>query len=128
MVPLAIDEFPILFIAAAAAKGQTLLHGARELRYKESDRIFAMASGLQALGIEAQAAKDGIFIQGGTFQGGTVESFHDHRVAMAFSIAGAVSQKPVTIRDCQWIETSYPDFLSTALSVRLSIEAFHDNE
>ena len=128
MVPLAIDEFPILFIAAAAAKGQTLLHGARELRYKESDRIFAMAAGLQALGIEAQAAKDGIFIQGGVFKGGTVDSFHDHRVAMAFSIAGAVSQKPVTIRDCQWIETSYPDFLSTALSVKLSREVLNSDE
>lgn len=123
MVPLAIDEFPILFIAAAVAKGQTILHGARELKFKESDRLFAMATGLQTLGIDAHTSKDGLYIQGGALRGGVVHSFHDHRVAMAFAIAGAIAKDPVIIQDCRWINTSYPGFIETALSIKLAIEA-----
>ncbi|KTD16145.1 3-phosphoshikimate 1-carboxyvinyltransferase [Legionella jordanis] len=122
LVPLAIDEFPIIFIAAACAKGQTLLHGARELRCKESDRIGAMVEGLQRLGIEAQAFDDGLYIQGGELQGGEVNSFHDHRIAMAFAIAGAVAKNPVTIKNCANVATSFPTFVRTANSIHLSIK------
>jgi 3-phosphoshikimate 1-carboxyvinyltransferase len=122
MVPLAIDEFPIIFIAAACATGQTMLHGARELRTKESDRIAAMVDGLQLLGIEAEALDDGILIKGGTLQGGVVDSYHDHRIAMAFAIAGAVAKAPVTIKDCTNVATSFPSFISTASRIKLAIQ------
>ena len=121
MVPLAIDEFPVLFVAASCAKGQTLLHGAKELRCKESDRIGVMATGLQALGIEVQTFEDGIFINGGTLQGGVVDSHHDHRIAMAFAVAGSVAQDSVTIKDCANVATSFPTFVKTANDVKLAI-------
>lgn len=121
MVPIAIDEFPAIFVAAACAKGQTLLHGAKELRCKESDRIGAMADGLNKLGIEAQALDDGIFIRGGVLQGGIVDSRHDHRIAMAFAIAGAVAQDPVKILDCANVATSFPTFVNTANQLKLAI-------
>lgn len=126
LVPLAIDEFPVIFIAAACAKGQTLLHGARELRCKESDRIGAMVEGLQKLGIEAQAFEDGLYINGGELQGGEVNSFHDHRIAMAFSIAGAVAKNPVTIKDCANVATSFPTFVKTANQVNLAIKEINN--
>ncbi|KTC92987.1 3-phosphoshikimate 1-carboxyvinyltransferase [Legionella drozanskii] len=122
LVPLAIDEFPVIFIAAACAKGQTLLHGARELRCKESDRIGAMVEGLQQLGIEAQAFEDGLYINGGILQGGEVNSYHDHRIAMAFAIAGAVAKGPVTIKDCINVATSFPTFVETANKIKLAIK------
>lgn len=126
MVPLAIDEFPVLFIAAACAKGQTLLHGARELRVKESDRIAAMVEGLQILGVEAQALDDGAFINGGTLKGGVVDSHGDHRVAMAFAIAGALAESPVTVKNCANIATSFPSFVNTANRVQLNIQELSD--
>ncbi|MCP0913519.1 MULTISPECIES: 3-phosphoshikimate 1-carboxyvinyltransferase [Legionella] len=122
MVPIAIDEFPVIFIAAACAKGQTLLHGARELRCKESDRIAAMANGLQQLGIEAQPLEDGIFIKGGHLQGGEVDSCHDHRIAMAFAIAGAIANAPVKILNCANVATSFPTFVSIANKTNMQIE------
>ena len=88
-VPLAIDEFPALFIAAACAEGETLLSGAQELRVKESDRIQVMAEGLAALGVEAEPRADGIRIRGGDLGGGLVDSRGDHRIAMAFAIAAS---------------------------------------
>jgi len=126
IVPATIDEFPILFIAAANATGQTLLHGAKELRFKESDRIAAMTAGLNCLGIEASALHDGIFIRGGTIQGGVVDSQHDHRIAMAFSIAGAVAKAPVTITNCGQVATSFPSFVENANQINLSIRAVDD--
>lgn len=126
LVPLAIDEFPIIFIAAACAKGQTLLHGAKELRCKESDRITAMVEGLHCLGIEAQAFEDGVFIQGGTIQGGTVDSHGDHRIAMAFAIAGAIASQPVTILNCANVATSFPSFLNTANKINMVIQEKND--
>ncbi|WP_133129654.1 3-phosphoshikimate 1-carboxyvinyltransferase [Legionella yabuuchiae] len=122
LVPLAIDEFPAIFIAAASAKGQTLLHGAKELRCKESDRIAAMAEGLLRLGIEAQPLEDGIFINGGSLQGGEVESYHDHRIAMAFAIAGAVARDPVKIKDCASVATSFPSFVEIGNQIKLSLK------
>ncbi len=121
LVPTAIDEFPIIFIAAACAKGHTLLHGARELRYKESDRIGVMVDGLRSLGIDAQALDDGVHIRGGQFQGGCVDSMHDHRIAMSFAIAGALAKEPVTIKHCDAIATSFPSFVSLAQGLGMRI-------
>lgn len=126
IVPAAIDEFPILFVAAACASGQTLLRGARELRCKESDRISAMAEGLQCLGVQASALTDGIFIRGGTLSGGVVDSRHDHRIAMAFAIAGAVAQSSVTILHCEQVATSFPTFVNLANQINLSIGINND--
>ncbi len=126
IVPAAIDEFPVLFIAAACASGETILHGARELRCKESDRIGAMAQGLQALGIDAQALDDGIIIRGGVIQGGEVDSWQDHRIAMAFAIAGAVATSPATIKHCNNVVTSFPSFVATANQINLSIREINN--
>ena len=87
LVPLAIDEFPVLFVAAACAEGRTVLRGAEELRVKESDRIQVMADGLKALGVKAEPTPDGIVIEGGAFGGGEVWAHGDHRIAMSFSVA-----------------------------------------
>ena len=121
LVPLAIDEFPVIFIAASCAKGVTKLQGARELRVKESDRIAVMVEGLQNLGIEAITLEDGLLINGGIFQGGVVNSYQDHRIAMAFAIAGCVACEPVIIRDCQNIQTSFPDFQQIANKVQMKM-------
>ena len=126
MVPLAIDEFPVIFVAASCAKGRTLLQGAKELRCKESDRIGAMAEGLQCLGIDVKPLEDGIVIEGGVLQGGIVNSHQDHRIAMAFAIAGSVAQAPVTIMHCANVATSFPTFVTTAHKVKLQIEEIHD--
>jgi 3-phosphoshikimate 1-carboxyvinyltransferase len=120
-ISAAIDEFPILFIAAACAEGQTILHGASELRVKESDRIHAMAAGLKILGIHCEEFADGMVITGGTLQGGCVDSHGDHRVAMAFSIAACVAKDAVTVENCQNIETSFPGFVELARSIGMII-------
>ena len=126
LVPFAIDEFPILFIAAACASGITRLQGARELRYKESDRIGVMVDGLQRLGIEAYADGDGVLIHGGVLGGGVVSSGGDHRVAMAFAIAGAVARSSVTVLNCSAVSTSFPDFINTAHQLKLAIVSEDD--
>ena len=126
LVPLAIDEFPVLFVAASCAKGVTVLHGARELRTKESDRISAMVTGLTHLGIEAKAYEDGLLINGGILQGGIVDSFDDHRIAMAFAIAGAVANGKVTVKNCDNVVTSFPSFVATAVAANLSIQEIND--
>ena len=110
LVPLAIDEFPVLFVAAACAEGQTRLSGAEELRVKESDRIQVMADGLQILGVDAQPTADGMVIQGGSIGGGVVTSHGDHRIAMSFSIAGLRANAPITVLDCANVNTSFPEF------------------
>jgi 3-phosphoshikimate 1-carboxyvinyltransferase len=127
MVPLAIDEFPIIFIAAACAKGETTLHGAQELRMKESDRIGAMVDGLQQLSIDAKGYDDGICIKGGEFEGGVVNSRGDHRIAMSFAIAGAVAKKSITINDCANIATSFPNFKALATALHFQIEEVINN-
>ncbi|MGB2102159.1 MAG: bifunctional prephenate dehydrogenase/3-phosphoshikimate 1-carboxyvinyltransferase [Porticoccaceae bacterium] len=121
-VPLAIDEFPVLFIAAACAEGTTVLTGAEELRVKESDRIQSMADGLVTLGIDAVATEDGIRIQGGEIGSGEVESFDDHRIAMAFSIAGLRASGPITIKEANNVATSFPNFISLARQVGINIK------
>jgi 3-phosphoshikimate 1-carboxyvinyltransferase len=121
-VPLAIDEFPALFIAAACAEGTTVLTGAEELRVKESDRIQAMADGLTILGIEANSTEDGIIIKGGLMGSGEVNSFDDHRIAMSFAIAGLRAGGTIQINDCANVATSFPDFVDLANEAGLSIE------
>ena len=120
-VPLAIDEFPALFIAAACAEGETVLTGAQELRVKESDRIAVMAQGLRRLGIYAAETPDGIVIQGGRFRGGAVDSHGDHRAAMAFALAGPRAAGAVTVSDCKNVSTSFPGFVELAARAGLSI-------
>ena len=122
LVPLAIDEFPVLFVAAAAASGTTLVTGAEELRVKESDRIAVMATGLHALGIDAEPRPDGLRIVGGRLGGGTVDSHGDHRIAMAFAIAALKAHAPIEIRDVANVATSFPGFPALARRAGLAIE------
>jgi len=123
LVPVAIDEFPAILVAAAAAQGRTVLSGAAELRVKESDRIAAMASGLSALGIDVETRADGMRVTGGRLQGGTVDSYSDHRIAMAFAVAGAAADAPVRVRDCINVNTSFPGFVECTRRIGLNIEA-----
>lgn len=120
-VPLAIDEFPALFIAAACARGKTTLTGAAELRVKESDRIQVMAEGLQSLGVDAQPTVDGMVIEGGRLRGGAIESHGDHRIAMAFAMAGLRAEGVITIKDCANVATSFPGFVRLAQAAGLTI-------
>lgn len=122
-VPLAIDEFPALFIAAACADGTTVLTGAEELRVKESDRIQSMADGLLKMGIDAKPTADGMVIQGGTMRGGEVNSVGDHRIAMSFAIAALRSQASITVHDCANVNTSFPGFVSLARGAGLQIDS-----
>lgn len=121
LVPLAIDEFPVLFVAASSAEGQTVLTGAEELRVKESDRIQVMADGLQACGVDAQPTKDGIVIQGGNLKGGTIESHDDHRIAMSFAVASLIAESEIIINDCATVKTSFPNFVELASSVGIDL-------
>ena len=114
LVPLAIDEFPVLFVAAACAQGKTVVTGAEELRVKESDRIQVMADGLQAIGVDAQPTADGMIINGGSIKGGQVHSRDDHRIAMAFTMAALRSDSDIIIEDCENVSTSFPDFIGVA--------------
>lgn len=122
-IPLAIDEFPVLFVAAANAEGDTVLRGAEELRVKESDRIEAMAAGLQILGVETEVYPDGIKITGGATGGGVIDSQGDHRIAMAFSIASLRAAEEITILNCNNVATSFPGFVELASSVGIQIES-----
>ncbi len=121
LVPLAIDEFPALFVAAACAEGETVLEGAEELRVKESDRIAVMAEGLSALGVAARATPDGMVIRGGTIAGGEVCSRGDHRIAMSFAIAALRAGGTIRITECENVRTSFPKFAETAAGVGLAI-------
>lgn len=123
LVPLAIDEFPALFVAAACAEGTTVLTGAEELRVKESDRIQVMADGLQAIGVRAEPTRDGMRVAGAPYPGGKVASHGDHRVAMAFAIAGLRASTPITVTDCANVTTSFPGFVDLARSAGLNITA-----
>jgi len=126
-VPLAIDEFPALFIAAACAEGETTLTGAAELRVKESDRIKVMAQGLQSLGVDAQPTEDGMVIQGKgdaaeVFTGGEIDSNHDHRIAMSFSIAALRASAPIVITGTDTVATSFPNFVELTKKAGLLID------
>lgn len=120
-VPLAIDEFPAIFIAAACAEGTTRLRGAEELRVKESDRIQAMADGLATLNIKCKVYNDGIDITGGTLGSGIINSHDDHRIAMSFAISSLRSSGSIKILDCDNVATSFPNFVALANQIGLSI-------
>jgi 3-phosphoshikimate 1-carboxyvinyltransferase len=122
LVPLAIDELPVLFIAAACAEGETVVTGAEELRVKESDRLAAMAAGLAATGVQCELLPDGLRIQGGTLRGGRVDSHGDHRVAMAFAIASVRARAAIEIADVANVATSFPGFVGAARSIGLALE------
>jgi len=129
-VPLAIDEFPALFIAAACAEGETILTGAEELRVKESDRIQAMVDGLVTLGVDARGTEDGAVIQGKggqgmgapVFGGGEIVTHHDHRIAMSFAIASVRAAEPIIVLDCANVATSFPDFVGLANNAGLQLD------
>jgi 3-phosphoshikimate 1-carboxyvinyltransferase len=124
LIPGSIDEFPVFFIAAACASGETLVRGALELRVKESDRLAAMAAGLGQLGVEHQLLPDGLWIRGAdTLTGGTIDSCGDHRVAMAFAVAALRARAPIEIRDVANVATSFPGFAGTARAAGLAVEA-----
>jgi 3-phosphoshikimate 1-carboxyvinyltransferase len=128
LVPLAIDELPAVFIAAACAEGETILTGAAELRVKESDRIQVMADGLRLLGIEVEPRPDGIRIRGGAMHAVAktgsptlIDSHGDHRVAMSFAMAALRATDPIEIADCANVATSFPGFAGLAARVGLGI-------
>jgi len=125
LVPLAIDELPVLFIAAACATGETRVTGAEELRVKESDRIAAMSAGLASLGVAHSVLPDGMQIEGrGTghaFSGGEIDSRGDHRIAMSFSVASLRAAGSIVIRDVANVATSFPGFVDLARAVGLDV-------
>jgi 3-phosphoshikimate 1-carboxyvinyltransferase len=126
LVPLAIDEFPVLFVAAACANGETVVTGAEELRVKESDRIGVMAEGLLAMGVECQVLKDGIRIQGKptgpAFAGGRIDSHGDHRIAMSFAVASLRARAGIEILDVDNVATSFPGFVQIAGAAGLAVQ------
>jgi 3-phosphoshikimate 1-carboxyvinyltransferase len=126
LVPLAIDEFPVIFVAAALASGETVVRGAGELRHKETDRIRVMADGLRTLGIDVEEYPDGARIRGGRFRSGTVDSAGDHRVAMSFAVGAAQGEGPVTILDTANVATSYPGFAAQARAIGLDVTVAGD--
>lgn len=116
LAPSMIDEFPVLFIAAAMADGTTVTTGLDELRVKESDRLSVMAKGLEAIGVSLTEQEDGLTIQGSGGEalagGATIEGHLDHRICMSFAIAGLVAKQPITIDDMAPVGTSFPNFES----------------
>ncbi len=122
LVPLAIDEFPALFIAAACAEGTTVLRGAEELRVKESDRLAIMARGLASLGVAVEEYPDGLDIKGTPLKGGVIDSGGDHRVAMAFTVAGLRAADAIEVRDCGNVATSFPGFVACACAAGFNLE------
>lgn len=121
LVPVALDELPCLFAAAAIAVGETVVTGAAELRVKESDRLAVMAEGLTALGVETETLADGLRVRGGTVTGGAVEARGDHRIAMSFAVLASRACSPVRIRDVQNVATSFPGFWQAARSIGMQI-------
>jgi len=120
-----IDEFPILFIAAACADGVTTVRGAAELRVKESDRIATMADGLAAIGLPIEQTPDGAIITGNrrVLGGGTVHAHGDHRIAMAFAVAAQLASGEIRIEDVQHVATSFPGFDPLARGIGFGLRA-----
>lgn len=121
LIANAIDEIPILCLAAACAQGTTVIRGATELRYKESDRITMLAQGFRQLGIEVLVFPDGLAITGATLSGGIIDSDGDHRIAMTFLIAGLVAKQKIIVQDTQNIASSFPNFSDVAANVGMNI-------
>jgi 3-phosphoshikimate 1-carboxyvinyltransferase len=122
LVPLAIDEFPVIFVAAACAQGETVVTGAEELRVKESDRIQVMADGLKVLGVDARPTPDGMIIRGGKIGSGKVHAHDDHRIAMAFTMAALRASGTIHIEDCVNVNTSFPGFVELAKKAGIDIQ------
>ena len=123
LVPDMIDEFPVLFIAAACASGRTVVREAAELRVKESDRIATMATGLRTLGISIQETPDGAVIEGGRFGSGSIDTHDDHRIAMSFAVAAQVADGEVRINDIATVATSFPGFVELATGAGMAVTA-----
>ena len=110
-VPLAIDELPLVALLGAFAEGETVVSGAEELRFKESDRIATVVDGLSALGADIEATDDGFVVRGAeTLRGGEISSHGDHRLAMLGAIAGLASEEGVTVNGMEAAAVSYPTF------------------
>ncbi len=127
LISLAIDEFPAIFIAMSCADGESILTGAKELRVKESDRITAMATGLSILGINNTVLADGIKITGSKFSQPitALESYNDHRIAMAFAIASCACKYTIKINNTSNVATSFPNFIDTASKIGLNINSYN---
>ena len=112
IIPKLIDEIPVIAVLATQAQGQTVIKNAGDLRNKESDRIKVIVDGLKNLGAKIEETPDGMIIEGKTeLKGGvTLESFHDHRIAMSFYIAGLLCKTPITISGFEWVKISFPEF------------------
>jgi 3-phosphoshikimate 1-carboxyvinyltransferase len=120
LVLRAIDEVPILSVLGALASGETVIRGAEELRVKESDR---MAQGLRAMGADLDELPDGLRIRGGRkLHGAEIDSAHDHRIALAFSIAGLVADSPTTISGAEWADVSFPGFYDLLRKLGAEVE------
>ncbi|MEM7612414.1 MAG: 3-phosphoshikimate 1-carboxyvinyltransferase [Pseudomonadota bacterium] len=126
VVPLAIDEFPVLFIAAALADGCTSFTGLEELRHKESDRIGVMTTAMRSLGVQLEEGEDWVRITGGAIHGGRIDSHGDHRVAMAFAVAGTMAKAPIIIENADKIATSFPNFVDLANSCGMDLRPHYD--
>ena len=124
LITSAIDELPLVFLAGACAEGSTIIRNAKELRYKESDRISSMITVLNILGIKTKEFNDGATINGGTITGGIVNSFGDHRVAMTALVASSVSKKPIIVENCENIDTSFPTFKKIMNLIGMSIRRY----
>jgi 3-phosphoshikimate 1-carboxyvinyltransferase len=121
LIANSIDEFPVIFIAAACAKGTTTLTGAEELRVKESDRIAEMVKGLEILGVDVDERPDGLSVNGGEIKGGEVDSGGDHRIAMSFAIASIRAKEAITVLDTDNVMTSFPSFVEVMSKLGLKI-------
>lgn len=120
-IALSIDEIPAIAVAAACASGVTRISDAHELRVKESDRISSVVAGLKALATKVTERPDGMIIEGGTLSNGVVNSFGDHRIAMAFAIAGIAANDVVEVHDCDNVATSFPNFIELAQKIGVDI-------
>ena len=126
LIPLSIDELPLVFLAAACAKGKTTVRNADELRLKESDRIKSMKTTLTEFSINVVEHNDGLTIEGGTITGGEIDSFGDHRVAMTALIASVCSEDDVLVKNTKNIDTSFPDFVAKMNKIGLNIQPLED--
>ena len=117
-----IDEYPLIFVAAAAARGRSRFTGLGELRHKESDRLASMAQALAALGVRCRVEGDDMEIEGGSIAGGAVDALGDHRVAMSMSVAGLAAAGPVRIEDCAAVATSFPHFADRARALGWNLQ------
>ena len=126
-ISTAIDEFPVIFVAACCAEGSTTINGLQELRHKESDRISVMVDGLRLLGIKIEENNEGVVIHGDHIRGGDVDSKGDHRTAMAFAIAGVNASATVSIDNCTGVMTSFPDFVENSARAGLRIRKEETN-